>query len=133
MTGFLSGEPKIRDAYESGKDLYAIIAQSAFHNEYWENLEFYPEGYEIEIDGKKIVSGSGKEFEVSTDADDSIAVKPYELLETPNGEVAAKDIQIGDIVLSDIGQLKVEQIIPIQTQADAGKLTNLVKLIFKEA
>lgn len=57
MTGFLSGEPKIRDAYESGKDLYAIIAQSAFHNEYWENLEFYPEGYEIEIDGKKIVCG----------------------------------------------------------------------------
>jgi len=122
MTGFLSGEPKIRDAYESGKDLYAIIAQSAFHNEYWENLEFYPEGYEIEIDGKKITSGSGKEFEVSTDADDSITVKPYELLETPNGDVAVKDLQIGDIILSDIGQLVISNKVYVDTK---------IKLTFK--
>lgn len=45
------------EAYTQNKDLYAIIAQSAFDNEYWENLEFYPEGYEIEIDGQKIICG----------------------------------------------------------------------------
>lgn len=44
-------------AYIEGKDLYAMIAQSAFDNEYWENLEFYPEGTEIELDGKKIICG----------------------------------------------------------------------------
>lgn len=45
-------------AYIEGKDLYAMIAQSAFDNEYWENLEFYPEGTEIELDGKKIICGN---------------------------------------------------------------------------
>ena len=44
-------------AYLQGKDLYAVIAQSMFNNEYWENLEFYPEGHEIELDGKKIICG----------------------------------------------------------------------------
>lgn len=44
-------------AYLDGKDLYAVIAQSMFNNEYWENLEFYPEGTEIELDGKKIICG----------------------------------------------------------------------------
>ena len=45
-------------AYNEGKDLYAMIAQSAFDNEYWENLEFYPAGTEIELDGKKIICGN---------------------------------------------------------------------------
>ena len=47
----------MRQAYAEGKDLYAVIAQSMFNNEYWENLEFYPEGTEIELDGKTIICG----------------------------------------------------------------------------
>jgi DNA polymerase I-like protein with 3'-5' exonuclease and polymerase domains len=53
----MSQDPKMIQAYLDGKDLYAVIAQSMFNNEYWENLEFYPEGTEIELDGKKIVCG----------------------------------------------------------------------------
>ena len=31
-------------AYRDGKDLYAIIAQQAFHNGYWDNMEHYEDG-----------------------------------------------------------------------------------------
>jgi hypothetical protein len=51
------------EAYNTGKDLYAMIAQSAFNNNYEDNLENYPEGYVVEIDGRQLVSGSGKEWE----------------------------------------------------------------------
>ena len=57
LTAFMSQDPKMIQAYLDGKDLYAVIAQSMFNNEYWEKLEFYPEGTEIELDGKKIVCG----------------------------------------------------------------------------
>lgn len=48
---------KARTSYEKGLDLYAMIAQSAFNNDYWDNMEHYKEGTEIEIDGKKVVCG----------------------------------------------------------------------------
>jgi len=57
LTAFISQDQKMIQAYEEGKDLYAVIAQSMYNNEYWENLEFYPEGTEIELDGKKIICG----------------------------------------------------------------------------
>jgi len=107
MTAFLSQDPNMIKAYLEGKDLYAMIAQAAFNNRYEDNLEFYPEGTELEIDGEKVVSGSGKEFEVTTDENNNIKVKYYELLETPDGDKVAKDLQIGDTILSDIGQLTI--------------------------
>ena len=57
MTTFLSSDARMYEAYNNGKDLYAMIAQAAFDNEYHENLEFYPPNMEIEIDGKKIITG----------------------------------------------------------------------------
>lgn len=57
MTCYLSSDSRMYEAYNNKKDLYAMIAQSAYDNEYWENLEFYPEGTEVEIDGKKIITG----------------------------------------------------------------------------
>jgi DNA polymerase I-like protein with 3'-5' exonuclease and polymerase domains len=57
LTAYMSQDPKMIQAYLDGKDLYAVIAQSMFNNEYWENLEFYPEGTEIELDGKHIICG----------------------------------------------------------------------------
>lgn len=57
MTAFLSSDAKMYEAYNNGKDLYAMIAQAAFDNEYHDNLEFYPPGMELEIDGKKIITG----------------------------------------------------------------------------
>jgi len=48
---------KMKEAYMADKDLYAMIAQSAYNNKYEDNLEFYPEGTELEIDGKKVIAG----------------------------------------------------------------------------
>jgi len=53
----MSQDPEMKKVYFEGKDLYARIAQSAFNNEYKDNLEFYPEGTELEIDGKKVIAG----------------------------------------------------------------------------
>lgn len=57
MTTFLSGDPTMYKAYNEGKDLYAMIAMSAFDNKYEDNLEFWPEGTELEIDGQKVIAG----------------------------------------------------------------------------
>ncbi len=107
MTCFLSGDKKMYEAYTHGQDLYAMIAQSAYHNEYGDNLEFYVPGKVVDIDGKKVVSGSGKEFETHTDENDSIVIKYYELLETTLGEKSAEEISINDKIVSDIGNLRV--------------------------
>ena len=45
------------DTYKAGKDVYVLIAQQIFHNKYEDNLEFYPEGTVIEVEGKKVVCG----------------------------------------------------------------------------
>ena len=57
LTAFISQDKKMIDAYMNGQDLYAVIAQSAFHNNYEDNLEFYPEGTVIEENGQKITCG----------------------------------------------------------------------------
>lgn len=98
------------EAYNNKKDLYAMIAQSAYDNEYWENLEFYPEGTEVEIDGKKIIAGNGQIYEKETDEDDSIEVPSYYLVETPTGDIPASLLKIGDKVKSDIGDLVIKYI-----------------------
>lgn len=92
-------------AYNEGKDLYAMIARSAFNNNYEDNLEFYPEGTIVDIDGKKVTAGSEKEYDVKSDENDSISIKYYELLETADGDKSACDLNIGDKINSDIGIL----------------------------
>ncbi len=57
ITTFLSGDPAMRQAYLEGKDLYCVIAASVYNNRYEDNLEHYPEGTELELDGKKIICG----------------------------------------------------------------------------
>ena len=57
ITTFLSGDPAMRQAYLEGKDLYCVIAANIYNNRYEDNLEHYPEGTELELDGKKIVCG----------------------------------------------------------------------------
>ena len=57
LTAFVSQDQNMIDAYMKGQDLYAVIAQSAFDNNYEDNLEFYPEGTVIEENGEKITCG----------------------------------------------------------------------------
>lgn len=109
MTTFLSKQPAMYEAYTTGKDLYAMIAQSAFNNNYEDNLQNYPEGHVVQIDGKQLVSGSGKEWEETVQ--DKLTVKYYELLEGSAGEKAAQDFVVGDVIQSDEGPLIISNII----------------------
>lgn len=63
MLSMLSHEPKMRQAYLDGKDLYAVIASMAFHNNYEDNLEhdaqgnLYPDGKKRRSSAKSILLG----------------------------------------------------------------------------
>ena len=57
LTAFYSQDENMLNAYEEGKDLYAVIASAAFDNKYEDNLECYPEGTEIMFEGKKVICG----------------------------------------------------------------------------
>lgn len=54
----MSKDPNMYKAYLEGKDLYCVIAQNIFHNKYEDNLEFWPEGHKLLLDGKEIVCGN---------------------------------------------------------------------------
>ena len=98
-------------AYNEGKDLYAVIAQSAFDNAYEDNLENYVEGTVLEEDGKRIVAGNGQEYIKETDENNSITLPYYYLVETPKGDIKAENLKINYLVKSDIGNLIVSNII----------------------
>lgn len=57
LTAHYSGDPQMISAYEEDKDLYAVIASASFNQPYEQCLEFYPEGTEIEFEGKKVICG----------------------------------------------------------------------------
>lgn len=52
MLSNYSGDEDMIDAYKNGKDLYATIASSVYHNDYWDNMEFRQDGTP-NPDGKK--------------------------------------------------------------------------------
>ena len=57
LTAYYSQDENMLNAYKEGKDLYAVIASAAFDNKYEDNLEFYPEGTEIEFEGQRVICG----------------------------------------------------------------------------
>ena len=54
----MSGDEAMRQAYAEGKDLYCVIASKVFNNNYEDNLEFFPEGTVITLDGNQVVCGN---------------------------------------------------------------------------
>ena len=112
LTTFLSGDEAMRQAYLEGKDLYCVIASSIFNNKYEDNLENYPEGTEIELDGHITIAGSGKEI-VKT-ITDTLEVPYFYLIPTPTGDKQASLLKEGDLILTNeeelIKILKIERI-----------------------
>ena len=54
----MANDENMIQAYREGKDLYCVIGTGMFNNNYEDNLEFYPAGTEIEIDGQKVICGN---------------------------------------------------------------------------
>ena len=54
ITAHISQDPNMLAVFREGKDIYASIAQSIFHNKYEDNLEFFDaEKTQINLEGKK--------------------------------------------------------------------------------
>lgn len=58
MTAFMTQDQGMIRAYKEGKDLYSVVASNMYDNAYEDNLEFFPEGTEIEFEGNKIICGN---------------------------------------------------------------------------
>lgn len=72
LAAFLSQDKTLLDAYAHNKDAYAIIASQVFNVPYEECLEFYSEGKELEIDGKKVIAGNKTHLNVDGKARRSV-------------------------------------------------------------
>lgn len=57
LLAFYSGDKSLRKSFEEGTDIYSVIASMSFNVPYEDCLEFYPEGKEIVVDGKKVICG----------------------------------------------------------------------------
>lgn len=98
----------MRQAYLDGKDLYCVIAASIYNNKYEENLENFPEGYVLELDGKKTVSGSDKAYKKQVT--DKLEVPYYYLIPTERGSIKAEEISIGDKIIAEEGAFAVSAV-----------------------
>ena len=105
ITTFLSGDPNMRQAYLEGKDLYCVIAANIYNNKYEDNLEHYPEGTVIELDGKHTVAGSDKSYKKQVT--DKLEVPYYYLVPTTAGAKTASEIQAGDNIIAEEGTFTV--------------------------
>ena len=101
----MSDDPAMRQAYLEDKDLYCVIAAKIYNNEYWENLENFPEGYVLELDGKKTVAGNDKSYKKQVT--DKLEVPYYYLVPTVSGQKPANEIQAGEIIVADEGAFVV--------------------------
>lgn len=106
---YASKDNKMREAYMEGKDLYSIIASMAYNKPYEECLEFYPEGTELNIEGKTVICGNEKEI-VEEIIDNTFTVPYYRLVNTPKGMITASDLKINDEVTTDEGNKKIAYI-----------------------
>ena len=121
ITTFLSGDPNMRQAYLEGKDLYCVIASNIYNNEYWQNLENFPEGYVLELDGKKTVAGNDKSYKKQVS--DKLEVPYFYLIPTTSGTKAAAEIQIGDSIVAEEGAFVV---VAVET------LNDITSIYFKD-
>ena len=98
----------MRQAYLEGKDLYCVIASNIYNNRYEDNLEHWPEGTVLELDGKKTVAGNDKSYKKQVS--DKLEVPYYYLVPTALGPKAAAEIQTGDGIVADEGVFEVAAI-----------------------
>jgi hypothetical protein len=105
LTAHMADEEAMKQAYVEGKDLYCVIASKIYNNDYWDNTEFYKEGFVLELDGKKTIAGSDKSYKKQVS--DKLEVPYYYLVPTTSGDKQAADINTGDKVVAEEGAFEV--------------------------
>ena len=101
----MSDDPAMRQAYLEDKDLYCVIAAKIYNNKYEDNLEYYPEGTVLELDGKQTVAGLDKSYKKQVT--DKLEVPYFYLVPTTTGNVQALNIKVGDKIVATEGIFEV--------------------------
>lgn len=109
LTAHYSQDENMLKAYEEDKDLYAVIAQSMYNNNYEDNLEFFSEFSEIKQDNKLVIAGTGKSHEIETDDNTFIAPACY-IVTTLKGEKSLSNIVVGDVITSSDKNIYVTEV-----------------------
>ena len=95
LTAFMSQDENMIKAYKDGKDLYAVIAQSIYDNDYNDNRENFPEGTEVTLaDGTKQIAGTGEAKVI--EAIGSFDAPWYYLIDTASGSKQISELKSGD-------------------------------------
>lgn len=89
-TAALSGDKNMIEAYEEGKDLYAVIASKCFHNSYYQNLEFLP----------TLVDCNKYEEELCIE-NNTLKLYATDVVETTSGYKRADNLLKTDILIGD--------------------------------
>ena len=125
---------KSRVAYDKGLDLYAMIAQSAYNNDYWDNMEFNKEFTKIKIDGADVVCGSGKEMTKELNDDNTILLPTCYAVYTSSGYIDISDLAVGQkIINSQSEELEIIRIEAAPQQEIDGIMVDFTKIYFKTA
>lgn len=92
-----------------GQDLYSLIASKAYNNRYEDNLEFYPEGTKVMLEGKEVIAGDDREIIENFD-NNSISIPFYRLISTTKGFIEASSLNINDVLITDEGNKVIKNI-----------------------
>lgn len=125
---------KSRVAYDKGLDLYAMIAQSAYNNDYWDNMEFNKEFTKIKIDGADVVCGNGKEMSKELSEDNTILLPTCYAINTTIGYINISELSVGQKIINS--QQEVLEVIKIETASQQeidGIIVDFTKIYFKIA
>lgn len=109
LTCHLSGDEKMLEAYLTKKDLYAVIAQSAFNNDYADNLEFAPSGAIVTVGDHQVISGDGQEYTLETEGN-KLIIDYYMLVPTTKGDIQASLLEPGNEVITEENLYKIKSI-----------------------
>lgn len=107
-------EPLMIEAYQQGKDLYAVIGSKAYKKSYDDCLEFYPEFRQVIYEGKTVRAGNEKKYILDIDETNSIILPSCYLIQTPNGSVEVDTLKISDKVTTDGQPAEIINIINIE-------------------
>ena len=110
LAAYLSQDPVLLKSYAEDKDVYASIASSMFGLPYEDCLEFYKEFSVVETDGKRVVAGSGKDYEYAVE-NNCVEVPNCYLIKTDCGEKEVSLLTIGTKLITDEGMVEITDIV----------------------
>lgn len=96
-------------AYNEGKDLYAVVGSQAYKCSYEDCLESYPEGTKVMFEGREVIAGNEKEY-IEEPINNIFTIPYFRLVNTIKGFIKADQLTKEDILLTDEGEVNIKDI-----------------------